>query len=199
MFKSLIVTIGLMGVFVGTTNAAPLIVNSGDFNGTFTSGEGGGRAQAIRADTSFSVSSIGIFGGLISQSFDLRIHASTTGADVGSLLANSSAVVGGDGIKFHDINIDFTFSTGDIFIVQWRPTSNGAWATSMDYYFDRSLPITLGPLTLLRGLEGFNLEHPNNTLHPNFRYDIVSAIPEPTTALILAIGLISLAGARRYA
>jgi hypothetical protein len=179
-------------------NADNIVVNSGVFWGT-TGGVGGGRAQGIRADSTFSISSLGIFGNLDERSFDVLIYASTTGSDVGSVLASSTATVGGTGNGWNDININYTFGAGLYYIVNWRPTIDAfsEWAITLDYYNDSGLPTTVGPMTLVDGLEGYNAESSGNFLHPNFRYNIVTSVPEPGTLALLGLGLAGIGFAKR--
>jgi hypothetical protein len=60
-------------------------------------------SEAGKADSSFSIDSIGIEGDLISQSFDVLVLSSTNGHDVGAVLASESVVVGGTGDHFYDV------------------------------------------------------------------------------------------------
>lgn len=176
----------------------PLEVNSGTFAWTGNGGfEGGGRGQGIYANEDFTVSSIGIFGDLKSELFDIVIYSSINGSDTVSILKTVTELEGGTGNTWNDIAIDFTFDAGNYYVVNWRPNDMGHsdWVNTIDYYDDYALPTNLGPLTLVDGLAGTNAEDPKNVLHPNMRYDI-TPIPEPATMFLFGTGLVGFLGTR---
>jgi hypothetical protein len=193
--------LAVAGTFATTVvSAAPTVLHSGDFYG-YLAGVGSGRGVGFHADSSFSITSLGIYGDLISQSFDAVVFASTNGQDAGALLASSSAVVGGAGAQYYDINLNYSFNAGSYYTLLFRPTDgNGGWANAINYWNDSGLPTTIGPLTLIDGVEGYNAGDFSNFLHPDLRINAdVTPVPEPETyAMMLAgLGLLGLAQRRR--
>ncbi len=186
-------------VFVTNVQASLLVLNSGDFWGK-TGGEGRGRGVGILADSDFSITSLGIFGDLLQQSFDAQVYSSVDGSSADSLLASSTATVGGTGDGWNDIAINFSFTAGNYYVLHWRPTTDSNnWANTLDYYNDSALPSSIGPLTLVDGVEGYNADRFSNFLHPNLRIGLVSnGIPEPGTMLIWSMfGCLGLSVSRR--
>ena len=181
-------------IFIATSSladAAIIEVNSGNAY-TGGGGPGTGRAQGFQALSDFSISSVGIEANLVSQSFDVVIFASTTGSNIGAQLASASATLGGSGFGWYDMSINYAFAASNFYVVDWRPSSsNSSWVNAsgggpgnpgIQYYEDSSLPVTVGPIRLVEGFEGWT-PSPGNSLHPSLRYDAntvpVSAVPLP--------------------
>ncbi len=164
-----------------------------------TSGVGTGRAQGFVADSDFSVSGIGIYGDLISQSFDIVVYSSTDGYSAGAILATASDTVGGTGMGWNDIALDFDFIMGNFYVVNWRPTALSSGWGSIEYYRDNNggLPHTVGPLTLLEGFEGYNAQNADNYLHPRLRYMTSMAVPQPEIFGLFLLGLFGFGLLRR--
>lgn len=139
---------------------------------SITLGEGAGRAIGFRADETFTIRSLGILGALQNMSFDVVIYSSTDGHTAGSVLYTASGVTGGTGFDWNDISVSFNFTAGNFYVVNWRPTNIGSWATVPGLYYqnDAGLPYAVGPVTIVEGFEGRNAESPGNILHPRLRF-----------------------------
>lgn len=188
-------------VFIALTQSAfaSVELHSNDFYGN-TGGVGSGRGIGLHADSSFSMTSLGLFGSLNTQSFDAQVYSSTDGHDIGSLLASSSAVIGGSANQYNDITLSFNFLAGNFYTLLFRPTEfSSSWANTIDYFNDSGLPLTIGAFTLIDGTEGFLGENFSNFLHPNLRLNASaeSNVPEPGALGLLALGLIAMRAARR--
>ncbi len=141
--------------------------------GQLPGGVGTGRAIGFQADSTFDISSVGILGPLLNRPFDVVIYDSPDGHSAGSVLSITTATVGDEGFVWYDIAVSFTFTAGNFYVVNWRPTDGqDAWAdetTGLDYFEDFGLPATIGPITILEGIEGFDATNIDNSLHPHLR------------------------------
>jgi hypothetical protein len=198
--KSIIGATCLYIIFLSVNaKAAYVELNSGG-SSFIASGGGAGRAIGFQADSDFSIDSVGIHGSLIAQSFDVVIYNSIDGNQVNGILANASDTLEGDGssnnIVWNDIAIDYSFTAGNYYVINWRRSdgSSNSFGT-LQYFYDNDLPVTLGPVTLINGASGFNAENAN-TLHPNLRVNI-STVPIPTAVWLFGSGLIGLIGVAR--
>src|SRR3954452_24257326 len=144
----------LFAATVEPADAAIQILHGPTFFGSLD-GEGNGRGMGIRADTAFSIDSLGIFGDIDLLSYTAEIYRSTDGHDAGLLLASATTSLGGTGSGWNDMPINFSFSAGQFYVLHWRPTgTTSSWATTLVYYYDLALPATIGPVTLIDGEEG---------------------------------------------
>ena len=182
------------------SNAALVELNSGALGGT-ADGEGDGRGIGFQALSDFSITSLGIFGDLIENEFDVQVYASTTGSDAGDLLASESAIRGGNGNGWYDIDIDFSFVQDEFYVLYWRPSEDTGvnWAHTLDYYRDDVLPVSIeGLAMLINGVDGYNPDNFINFFHPNLRINVEpSAIPIPAAVWLFGSALLGLVGYRR--
>lgn len=173
--------------------------------GLIAGGEGRGRGIAFEVTQDVSITSVGIFVDLVQQSYDVQIYDSTDGNDVGSLLAEATAEVGGAGAVFNDISISFDFMANSLYAILWQPTDLGfgdwvAGNTAGGYGLDGNLPNTVGPFNVINGFDGNeNLIGFENGLHPVIRVTTsdTTAVPLPAGGLFLMAGIAGLCVMRR--
>lgn len=170
----------------------PIDLISGVGGAVVALGPGTGRGIGFRADSSFTISSLAIEASLASQPFQAVVWSSTDGNQANSILTSATATVGG-AFGYHSIPISYSFAGGNYYALQWRPlASNSGWVTSpgLQYYSDSGLPVTVGPVTLINGFEGWSATHFANSVHPSLRIEVGSAaVPEPATAGLVLFGL----------
>ncbi|HUV22000.1 MAG TPA: VPLPA-CTERM sorting domain-containing protein [Gammaproteobacteria bacterium] len=180
------------------TNAALVELNSGSFSLT-AGGESTGRGIGFQALSDFSIYSIGIYGDLNQESFDVQIYSSTDGNQANAVLASESSIVGGTGNGWNDIAINYSFAADSYYVLNWRPTDggDGDWATTLDYYNDSALAVSISELAMLiNGTAGINASAFDNYLHPNLRLGI-SAVPVPAAIWLFGTALGGLGGVSR--
>src|SRR5690349_14317282 len=90
-FLPALVFIALIGAFGFSVRATPLELTSDDLVEADGSGMGRGRGIGFRADQSFSIDSIGLFGRLEQTTYEVLIFASSNGHDATSILFNTTA------------------------------------------------------------------------------------------------------------
>lgn len=170
--------------------AQTLDLNSG--SNQFTTGEGASRDLSVEALSDYTISSVGINADLLNESFTVNIYPSSNGFDVtGPALASSAAIVGGSGLMFYDIPISLSLTSGNFYVIQWKPTDDGFsdWlgAGGMEYLLDSNLPFDVPPLRMIMGFQNLSVD---NTLHPHFRLNF--AVQPPAVPTLSQWGLMSL-------
>lgn len=144
-------------------------------------GSGTGRSVYVRCEENFTISSVGIRGALVPQSYDVVIYAGNgVSAAPGPALATRTLVVGNNIFGWNDITIYFFFQAGKEYIINWRPTtSNNTWSGDLEYYIwgnDPADDVDLGPVLLMDGREGHTAAGFSNTFAAHLRVERV--IPE---------------------
>jgi hypothetical protein len=140
---------------------------------TSAGGPGAGRSIYMTADEDLLVSAIGIRGDISAESYDVVVYAGAgVNAAPGAIVAQTSAVRGGNGPDWYDIPVAVKLYGGRDYIIHWRPT-DGAWAATLEYYFswgnDPNDDVDLGPMVIRDGREGFDSESFSNTVAPHMR------------------------------
>lgn len=156
-----------------------------------------GRGISFRADQDFEISRVEIYGDIDNGSYDAVIFSSTDGHQSNSILKSSTSVVGGNGEVWNGIDLNYNFTAGTYYVILWRPSDGeGGWDTSgrgIPYFADcmnsacyneyndgiPGLPFTVGPVTLIDGVEGFNGTNFYNVFHPRLRIIISGCIIPP--------------------
>lgn len=156
------------------------------------------RGISFRADSAFSITSVGLFSDIGSTSYDVNIHSSTDGHQLTGLLASTTATVGGSGLQWYDIPIDYAFAAGSYYGIEWETTSGntipGGTGDYFHYGLDSYLPLAAGPVTLIDGFMGSDFD---NLDHPRLRIDVVESVPEPGVLVLMGLGLAGLGYLRR--
>ncbi|WP_020042625.1 hypothetical protein [Salipiger mucosus] len=197
MIACITATIGL----AGTASASVVLLNEGEGGSLMGSqGPGRGRGLVLSANENITIDSVGILADLRYQSYDFQIYA---GDSVGTVLAEKTAVLGGTGSQYHDIGLEYSFSTGQTYSILFQPSDLGvndwvAGPTENGYFLDSLLPLDVGPFTILDGFsgneDGFSL---GNAAHPNFRVNTVAAtVPISPGGVFLLSALAGLWGLR---
>jgi len=197
MRKTWVIAAVLLLGCVGQSDAGWVEFNSG-IDGLAMGGVGSGRGIGFRADSSFTIDAVGLFGTLFEQPFDALVYSSTNGHQANAVLDSATATVGGAGEGWYDIALGFTFTAGNHYVLNWRPSDgNLGWASSIHFLWDDDLPATAGPATLLDGCAGFDADAFSNFLHPRLRVHIADTVPEPATMSLFALGGLALLRRRR--
>jgi len=183
----------VLSMIVVTAHAVPIEINAVSVDGGTVGGVPGPiRGIGLLADQSFTISSVGLFSDIGSTSYDVSIYSSTDGNQTTGVLASATATVGGSGLQWYDIPINFAFNAGNYYAIAWATTSGaviqGGTGAYFHYGYDSNLPLTTGPVTLINGFADPNTGSGfNNLLHPQLRVD--ASLPEPATLFLVATGL----------
>ncbi len=169
-------------------------------------GESSGRGQGFQMLADQAVNSIGIHGNLRDLVHVVDIFTSTDGRTAGGLLASFTQRLGGSGFGWYDMALNFNFSAGSYYVVNWRPSAAVDWViqsgnvgnAGISYFQDGALPETDGPFRLVEGFAG-SAPNAGNTLHPSLRYGVGGAVPLPASLpfLLGALGAMGYVARRR--
>jgi hypothetical protein len=158
-------------------------------------GMGTGRGIGFVVDQDFSITSVGINLGVnqdaLGAEYVFSIYSSTNGSDAGSVLASTSFNDLALGEGWVDRALNFSFSTGSFYVVNFGRADDGylqSLGTIYSWEDQGAAPFDYGPLTVLDGFEG---APPNNgnPLVPHMRFNAsVGAVPEPATWAMMIVG-----------
>ena len=142
---------------------------------SFMGGSGSGRALYLTANEDFSIDTLSWWTNMLESEYEALIYQGQgVFAGLGPVLASGTAVVGGEGLAWYEIPIDFEFEAGSDDVVSWRPAAPfPGWLPNPQPFFDWGDPVEddvlLGPVTIRDGREGFIPETWTNFVAPFFR------------------------------
>jgi hypothetical protein len=141
-----------------------------------------GRSIYFLANETFSTEGVSWYGNISSGSYDVVIYEGVGETQpVGSQLAIETAVFPGGVLGFNHIDIDFTFTGGSEYVVNFRRTDGGSSFSSDFQYMlwgNGSESSNLGLLTLLDGRSDFSAEQHDNVWLTHFQFG--AGAPTPT-------------------
>lgn len=202
--KGLAAAVGviLSVAWAGVSQATLIEVRSSAYAGFLPSTELGSRGIGFRADQDFSISSLGIYGDILGTDYTVAVRSSTSGNNAGAILASNTAASGGVGIGWQDIGLNYSFSAGSFYTIQWGPSASVDWILGgVDFYFDAALPEVVGDITLINGYR--TISSPDgigsfgNTVNARLRVNVVSNVPVAATFALLGLGVAGIGYTRK--
>lgn len=184
-------------IFIASAPASASVIELFNPSASTTVLNGGpGRGILFNTSQSFSITSIGIHGNLVDKAYDVLIYSGSTGG-AGNIVAsttNTNAVVqsDGNGTNWNDLAINYTFASGQDYIVVWRPNDGvgDSWVVDDQLTTWRLSPTSSSDdyavtgFTMTSGRSNTDGQDGNHYA-PRMRFN---AIPEPATLGMLAIG-----------